>query len=129
MDLFDSEQDQALDHNLSGSLCLLQLSPSGNVPVQASTGAHAGGGGGGGSGGPASAGSSASGTPNTTPTRRRTQGLRSPLVKRPPGAPVTMQGWLHKQGSDGLMLWRKRWFVLCDYCLFYYKGTKKAVLT
>lgn len=50
------------------------------------------------------------------------QQLRSPAAKRPPEAPVTMQGWLHKQGSEGLMLWKKRWFVLSEYCLFYYKG-------
>lgn len=50
------------------------------------------------------------------------QQLRSPSAKRPPEAPVTMQGWLHKQGSEGLMLWKKRWFVLSEYCLFYYKG-------
>lgn len=48
--------------------------------------------------------------------------IRSPSAKRPLEAPVTMQGWLHKQGSEGLMLWKKRWFVLSDYCLFYYKG-------
>lgn len=50
------------------------------------------------------------------------QQLRSPSAKRPLEAPVTMQGWLHKQGSDGFMLWKKRWFVLSEYCLFYYKG-------
>lgn len=48
--------------------------------------------------------------------------LRSPAVKRPASAPVAMQGWLHKQGSEGLMLWKKRWFVLSEYCLFYYKS-------
>nr|CAD7425490.1 unnamed protein product [Timema monikensis] len=48
--------------------------------------------------------------------------LRSPVVKRPASAPVALQGWLHKQGSEGLMLWKKRWFVLSEYCLFYYKG-------
>lgn len=48
--------------------------------------------------------------------------LRSPSARRPPNAPVTMQGWLHKQGSEGLMLWKKRWFVLSEFCLFYYKG-------
>lgn len=51
------------------------------------------------------------------------QQLRSPAAKRPPEAPVTMQGWIHKQGSEGLMLWKKRWFVLSEYCLFYYKGS------
>jgi hypothetical protein len=51
------------------------------------------------------------------------QQLRSPVVKRPAAARVALQGWLHKQGSEGLMLWKKRWFVLSEYCLFYYKGT------
>ena len=32
------------------------------------------------------------------------------------------KGWLYKQGSDGLQLWKKRWFVLSEFCLFYYKG-------
>lgn len=66
-----------------------------------------------------------SGTPSISGVRRRsgpTQGLRSPAAKRPVSAPVALQGWLHKQGSEGLMLWKKRWFVLSEYCLFYYKG-------
>ncbi|KAF5288662.1 hypothetical protein FQR65_LT11975 [Abscondita terminalis] len=50
------------------------------------------------------------------------QNTRFPTAKRPSEAPVTIQGWLHKQGSDGLMLWKKRWFVLSEYCLYYYKG-------
>ncbi|KAF5285163.1 hypothetical protein FQA39_LY16751 [Lamprigera yunnana] len=56
--------------------------------------------------------------------RRKVTNLnnRFPTAKRPLEAPVAMQGWLYKQGSDGLMLWRKRWFVLSEYCLFYYKG-------
>lgn len=61
--------------------------------------------------------------------RRRSgsQGLRSPAAKRPLSAPVALQGWLHKQGSEGLMLWKKRWFVLSEYCLFYYKGQPTLV--
>lgn len=51
--------------------------------------------------------------------------LRFPSTKRPPEAAVAMQGWLHKQGSEGLKVWRKRWFVLSDYCLFYYKGPEE----
>ena len=43
-------------------------------------------------------------------------------IKRSDEAPVTLRGWLYKQGSDGLQLWKKRWFVLSEYCLFYYKG-------
>ncbi|XP_070520432.1 uncharacterized protein [Cardiocondyla obscurior] len=55
-------------------------------------------------------------------------GLRSPAAKRPLSAPVALQGWLHKQGSEGLMLWKKRWFVLSEYCLFYYKGPEEEKL-
>jgi hypothetical protein len=54
--------------------------------------------------------------------------LRSPAVTRPPTARVTLQGWLHKQGSEGLMLWKRRWFVLSEYCLFYYKGICKQII-
>jgi hypothetical protein len=50
------------------------------------------------------------------------------VVKRPATARVALQGWLHKQGSEGLMLWKKRWFVLSEYCLFYYKGTALNII-
>lgn len=33
-----------------------------------------------------------------------------------------VQGWLNKQGCDGLKMWRKRWFVLSNFCLYYFKG-------
>lgn len=26
------------------------------------------------------------------------------------------------QDSTGMKMWKKRWFVLCDMCLFYYRG-------
>lgn len=29
-----------------------------------------------------------------------------------------------EQDSAGLKLWKRRWFVLSNYCLFYYKGTQ-----
>jgi hypothetical protein len=51
-----------------------------------------------------------------------TPGKSGLAIKRSDEAPVTLQGWLYKQGSDGLMLWKKRWFVLSEFCLFYYKG-------
>ncbi|XP_069195157.1 uncharacterized protein [Procambarus clarkii] len=56
--------------------------------------------------------------------RRRTGGswVKTPGVRRPQVAAVTLQGWLYKQGADGLHLWKKRWFVLSEYCLYYYKG-------
>ncbi|XP_065371611.1 uncharacterized protein kmr isoform X2 [Calliphora vicina] len=53
------------------------------------------------------------------------QALKSPITKRPPNSPVTISGWLYKQGSDGLKVWRKRWFVLAEYCLYYYKGPEE----
>ncbi|KAH8356463.1 hypothetical protein KR200_008063 [Drosophila serrata] len=56
------------------------------------------------------------------------QALKSPITKRPPSTPVTLSGWLHKQGSDGLKVWRKRWFVLAEYCLYYYKGPEEEKL-
>lgn len=82
--------------------------------------------------------STASTTPSTpatpiTPThapleKRRSEpvhSLKSPVAKRHPNAPVTISGYLWKQGSDGLRVWRKRWFVLSEYCLFYYKGPEE----
>lgn len=54
--------------------------------------------------------------------------LKSPVTKRHPSAPVTLSGWLYKQGSEGLKVWRKRWFVLSDYCLFYYKSQEEEKL-
>ncbi|KAL5283528.1 PLEKHA5 family protein [Megaselia abdita] len=55
------------------------------------------------------------------------QALKLPLQisKRPSTASVTLSGWLYKQGSDGLKVWRKRWFVLAEYCLYYYKGPEE----
>ncbi|XP_039759761.1 uncharacterized protein LOC120633601 isoform X1 [Pararge aegeria] len=57
-----------------------------------------------------------------------TQALRSPSAQRIPSAPVTLSGMLYKQGSDGLKVWRKRWFVLSEYCLFYYKSQDEEKL-
>lgn len=65
---------------------------------------------------------SPSGSESRRSSSGTTQALRSPIAQRPLTAPVTMAGWLYKQGSDGLKVWRKRWFVLSEYCLFYYKG-------
>lgn len=46
-------------------------------------------------------------------------------MKRNPNAPVTKAGWLFKQASSGVKQWNKRWFVLVDRCLFYYKDEKQ----
>ncbi|XP_055454080.1 pleckstrin homology domain-containing family A member 6 isoform X8 [Psammomys obesus] len=52
-------------------------------------------------------------------------GKRSHSMKRNPSAPVTKAGWLFKQASSGVKQWNKRWFVLVDRCLFYYKDDKE----
>ncbi|XP_045379866.1 pleckstrin homology domain-containing family A member 6 isoform X12 [Camelus bactrianus] len=52
-------------------------------------------------------------------------GKRSHSMKRNPNAPVTKAGWLSKQASSGVKQWNKRWFVLVDRCLFYYKDEKE----
>uniref|UniRef100_G3UH05 Pleckstrin homology domain containing A6 n=1 Tax=Loxodonta africana TaxID=9785 RepID=G3UH05_LOXAF len=54
-----------------------------------------------------------------------TFGKRSHSMKRNPTAPVTKAGWLFKQASSGVKQWNKRWFVLVDRCLFYYKDEKE----
>ncbi|XP_077324783.1 pleckstrin homology domain-containing family A member 5 isoform X14 [Lithobates pipiens] len=52
-------------------------------------------------------------------------GKRSNSIKRNPNAPVIMRGWLYKKANSGMKLWKKRWFVLSDLCLFYYRDEKE----
>ncbi|XP_072097903.1 pleckstrin homology domain-containing family A member 5 isoform X4 [Mobula birostris] len=52
-------------------------------------------------------------------------GKRSNSIKRNANAPVIKHGWLYKQDSTGMKLWKKRWFVLADLCLFYYRDEKE----
>ncbi|XP_056409793.1 pleckstrin homology domain-containing family A member 5 [Hyla sarda] len=52
-------------------------------------------------------------------------GKRSNSIKRNPNAPVMMRGWLYKKANSGMKLWKKRWFVLSDLCLFYYRDEKE----
>ncbi|XP_058646716.1 pleckstrin homology domain-containing family A member 6 isoform X2 [Onychostoma macrolepis] len=63
-----------------------------------------------------------------TPKRAATFGKRSNSMRRNPNAEVARQGWLHKQASSGMKQWNKRWFVLSDRCLFYYKDEKEEVV-
>ncbi|XP_073772819.1 pleckstrin homology domain-containing family A member 6 isoform X42 [Danio rerio] len=60
-----------------------------------------------------------------TPKRAATFGKRSNSMRRNPNAEVSRQGWLYKQASSGVKQWNKRWFVLTDRCLFYYKDEKE----
>uniref|UniRef100_A0A672N2M4 PH domain-containing protein n=1 Tax=Sinocyclocheilus grahami TaxID=75366 RepID=A0A672N2M4_SINGR len=46
-------------------------------------------------------------------------------IKRNPNVPVVVRGWLYKQDSSGMRLWKRKWFVLSDYCLFYYKDSRE----
>ncbi|XP_072278474.1 pleckstrin homology domain-containing family A member 7 isoform X2 [Pyxicephalus adspersus] len=52
-------------------------------------------------------------------------GKRDQSIKRNPDVPVLVRGWLYKQDSTGMKLWKRRWFLLSDYCLFYYKDNKE----
>uniref|UniRef100_A0AAY4DAL7 PH domain-containing protein n=1 Tax=Denticeps clupeoides TaxID=299321 RepID=A0AAY4DAL7_9TELE len=52
-------------------------------------------------------------------------GKRSNSIKRNPNAPVVRSNWLYKQDSTGMKMWKRRWFVLSDMCLFYYKDEKE----
>uniref|UniRef100_A0A672ITF5 Pleckstrin homology domain containing, family A member 6 n=1 Tax=Salarias fasciatus TaxID=181472 RepID=A0A672ITF5_SALFA len=60
-----------------------------------------------------------------TPRKAATFGKRSNSMRRNPKAEVVKQGWLHKQASSGVKQWNRRWFVLADRCLFYYKDEKE----
>lgn len=52
-------------------------------------------------------------------------GKRGSALRRDPNLPVHIRGWLHKQDSSGLRLWKRRWFVLSGHCLFYYKDSRE----
>ncbi|XP_076842134.1 pleckstrin homology domain-containing family A member 7 isoform X3 [Brachyhypopomus gauderio] len=67
---------------------------------------------------PASKGSKYSG-------RVHSFGKRDNAIKRNPNVEVVVRGWLYKQDSSGMRLWRRKWFVLADYCLFYYKDSRE----
>ncbi|XP_067097738.1 pleckstrin homology domain-containing family A member 6 [Osmerus mordax] len=63
-----------------------------------------------------------------THRKAATFGKRSNSMRRNPKAEVSKQGWLYKQASSGVKQWNKRWFVLTDGCLFYYKDEKEDVV-
>ena len=49
--------------------------------------------------------------------------LRSPNVHRSAEFTVSLRGWLYRlEGAAPLKQWKRRWCVLTDYVLFYYKG-------
>ncbi|XP_059584126.1 pleckstrin homology domain-containing family A member 4 isoform X2 [Alligator mississippiensis] len=60
--------------------------------------------------------------------RVHTFGKRGNSIKRDPNSPVVIRGWLYKQDSSGLKLWKRRWFVLSNYCLFYYRDSREEMV-
>ncbi|KAJ8271472.1 hypothetical protein COCON_G00103310 [Conger conger] len=55
-------------------------------------------------------------------------GKREQAIKRNRNVPVVVRGWLYKQDSSGMRLWKRKWFVLSDYCLFYYKDSREEAV-
>ncbi|XP_069385159.1 pleckstrin homology domain-containing family A member 7 isoform X17 [Paralichthys olivaceus] len=55
-------------------------------------------------------------------------GKREQAIKRNPNVPVVVRGWLYKQDSSGMRLWKRKWFVLADFCLFYYKDSREELV-
>ncbi|KAJ8406465.1 hypothetical protein AAFF_G00300390 [Aldrovandia affinis] len=55
-------------------------------------------------------------------------GKRDQAIKRNRNVPVVVRGWLYKQDSSGMRLWKRKWFVLSDYCLFYYKDSREEAI-
>ncbi|XP_051916502.1 pleckstrin homology domain-containing family A member 7-like isoform X12 [Hippocampus zosterae] len=55
-------------------------------------------------------------------------GKREQAIKRNPNVPVVVRGWLYKQDSSGMRLWKRKWFVLSEFCLFYYKDSREEAV-
>ncbi|XP_008410141.1 pleckstrin homology domain-containing family A member 5-like isoform X8 [Poecilia reticulata] len=68
---------------------------------------------------------SPAGRPSRPSKKIHNFGKRSNSIRRNPTAPVMKRNWLYKQDSTGMKLWKKRWFVLSDLCLFYYRDEKE----
>lgn len=54
--------------------------------------------------------------------------MRAPNVQRSADQQVSRRGWLHRLEGGPLKQWRRRWFVLGEYCLFYYKDAQEEKL-
>ncbi|KAK3598782.1 hypothetical protein CHS0354_020894 [Potamilus streckersoni] len=58
-----------------------------------------------------------------TPTKSRMH--KAPQARRGENSRVILKGWLHKQESGGLRLWKRKWCVLADFGLFFYKDSSE----
>uniref|UniRef100_A0A8D3BJ19 Pleckstrin homology domain containing, family A member 7b n=1 Tax=Scophthalmus maximus TaxID=52904 RepID=A0A8D3BJ19_SCOMX len=65
---------------------------------------------------------------NNTHWKVHSFGKRDHAIKRNLNIPVVVRGWLYKQDSSGMRLWKRKWFVLSDYCLFYYKDSREETV-
>uniref|UniRef100_A0A3Q3KUT8 Pleckstrin homology domain containing, family A member 7b n=1 Tax=Labrus bergylta TaxID=56723 RepID=A0A3Q3KUT8_9LABR len=63
-----------------------------------------------------------------SPGKVHSFGKRDHSIKRNLNIPVVVRGWLYKQDSSGMRLWKRKWFVLSDYCLFYYKDSREETV-
>ncbi|XP_060072453.1 uncharacterized protein LOC132552308 [Ylistrum balloti] len=52
--------------------------------------------------------------------------LKAPPAKRDDNAMVTLKGWLYRQESGSWKTWKKRWCVLSNFGLFFYKDDKES---
>ncbi|XP_078334386.1 uncharacterized protein LOC111131248 isoform X11 [Crassostrea virginica] len=62
-------------------------------------------------------------SPVRSPTKLRA--LKAPAAKREETAMVTIRGWLYRQEGSSLKTWKKRWCVLADFGLYFYKDDKE----
>ncbi|XP_052798632.1 uncharacterized protein LOC128230418 isoform X11 [Mya arenaria] len=51
----------------------------------------------------------------------KARGIKTPSAARGENSKVILRGWLQKQDSGALKLWKKKWCVLADFGLFFYK--------
>ncbi|XP_031679096.1 pleckstrin homology domain-containing family A member 5 isoform X6 [Oncorhynchus kisutch] len=69
--------------------------------------------------------SSPAARPSRSSKKMHNFGKRFNLIRRNPNAAEIKSNWLYKQDSTGMKLWKKRWFVLSDMCLYYYRDEKE----
>ncbi|XP_036845609.1 pleckstrin homology domain-containing family A member 5 [Oncorhynchus mykiss] len=69
--------------------------------------------------------SSPAARPSRSSKKNHNFGKRFNLIRRNPNAAEIKSNWLYKLDSTGMKLWKKRWFVLSDMCLYYYRDEKE----
>lgn len=52
--------------------------------------------------------------------------LKPPTVKRCDQQNVALRGWLYRLEGGAIKQWKRRWIVLGDYCLFFYKDVSET---